>query len=426
MNVEKLLRLEYIMNKIRTTPLPTYNPLGEEEASAAAEVVRSGLLSDYIGRDCEKFLGGKHVRELEQRWADYHQVKHAVTFNSATTALIAAVGASGILPGDEVIVIAYSMCISATAPLFYDAIPVFADLEEDYFRMDPDSISARITPRTKAILTVDLFGQSSDMIRINAIAKQHGLKVICDAAHVPGCEYNGGYAGTFGDIGVYSLNQHKIIHCGEGGIAVTNDDELALRLQLLRNHAEAVVSDMKYGNLTNMVGGNFRMTEIEAAVAVEQLKKLPRLLAERMALADYLTEKLSNVEFLTPPKVREKSNHVYYLYPIKYHAEVTGISREKYVERINNLGIPLYRYAAGYIKPLYLEPVFAERDKVKRGYPYNLLPEKDRPNYQKGICPVTERLYDMELIVTAYNYPPLTIADMNDIINVFKKAGTGS
>jgi len=412
------------MHKIRTRPFPTYNPIGEEEQRIVADVLKSGMLSDFIGRDCDKFLGGKYVRELEKRWAGFHRVKHAVSFNSATSALIAAMGAIGILPGAEVLVIGYSMCISATVPLFYDAVPVFADIEPDYFCMDPKSLDSKICGKTKAILSVDLFGQSADMIAINALAKKNGIKVICDSSHVPGCEYNGGFAGTFGDIGIYSLNQHKIIHCGEGGVAVTNDDDLALKLQLIRNHAEAVVGDMKCTNLTNMLGGNFRMPEIEAAITIEQLKKLPYLLRRRTELADYLTESLQKVEFLTPPKVREHSSHVYYLYPMLYNEEATGISREQYVQNINDLGIPLYRLAAGYIKPLYLEPIFASRGDFKGGYPYNLLSAGEQPNYAKGICPVTERLYDKEMIVTAYNYPPLTTSDMDDIVKAFIKAGT--
>lgn len=412
------------MEKIRTAPFPPYNPIGEEEALAAARVVRTGMLSDYIARDGDKFLGGKEVRAMEKAWAEHHKVKHAVSFNTATSALVAAMGASGVMPGDEVVVIAYSMCISATAPLFYDAVPVFADIEPDYYCMDPKSLAAKITPRTKAVLSVDLFGQSADMREINRLAKEHNLKVICDTSHAPGCEYDGGYCGTFGDIGVYSLNQHKIIHCGEGGIAVTNDDETALRLQLIRNHAEAVVGEMRYRNLTNMLGGNFRLPEVEAAIAAEQLKKLPRLLQQRVDLAEYLTEKLSRLEFLTPPKVRPEGKHVYYLYPVKYHEEATGISREKYVQNINELGIPLYRFAAGYIKPLYLEPIFASRTDFKNGYPYSLLPAGAQPDYGKGVCPVTERLHEKEMIVTAYNYPPLTRGDMDDIVNAFAKAAT--
>ncbi len=407
------------MEKIRTTPFPPYNPIGEEEANAAAAVVRTGMLSDYLGRHSDKFGGGRNVLELESRWADYHQVKHAVTFNSASSALIAGVGALGILPGDEILVIGYSMCISATAPLFYDAIPVFVDLEDDYYCMDPDLIEASITPRTKAILPVDLFGQSSDMVRINQIARKHNLTVLCDASHVPGCRYRDGFAGTFSDIGVYSLNQHKIIHCGEGGIAVTNDDELALRLKLIRNHAEAVVEDMGYTNLTNMVGHNMRMTEVEAAIAIEQVKKLPDLIRQRVDLADYLTEHLGKLDFLTPPMVREGSAHVYYIYPVKYHEERIGLSRTQYAQNIRDLGIPLYRFAEGYLRPLYLEPVFARRESFKRGFPYSLHEAPERPSYAPGICPVIERLHEKELIVLAYNYPPLTVRDMDDIIKAF-------
>ena len=411
------------MEKVRGKPFPLYNPIGEEEARAAYDVVMTGMLSDYLGRNTENFLGGKQVREFENRWADYHQVKHAVSFNSATSALIAGVGALEILPGDEVIVLSYGMCISGTAPLFYDAIPVFVDIEEDYFCIDPEKIDQNLTPRTKAILTVDLFGQSSDMVRVNAIARKHGLKVLCDSSHVPGCRYRDGFAGTFGDIGVYSLNQHKIIHCGEGGVAVTNSDEMALRLQLIRNHAEVVVAENGYRNLTNMLGGNFRLPEVEAAIATEQLKKLPKLLDQRIDLANYLTENFSKFEFLTPPKVRSDSAHVYYLYPMKYHEEATGVSRADYVQKINALGIPLYLFAAGYTKPFYMElPIFTERSKFKNGYPYSLLPDNEQPDYSAGICPVTEKLYAKEMIVTAYNYPPLTKADMDDVIKAFQIA----
>jgi perosamine synthetase len=410
------------MEKIRNKPFPLYNPIGEEEAEAAASVVRSGMMSDYIGRHCDKFNGGSKVKELEQRWAEYHQVKHAISFNSASSALIAGIGAMGIMPGDEVLVIGYSMCISATAPLFYDAIPVFVDIEDNYFCMDPKSVREKITPRTKAILPVDLFGQSTDMDALCEIAKEFNLKILCDSSHVPGCEYNGGYAGTFADIGVFSLNQHKIIHCGEGGIAVTNDDELALRLQLIRNHGEAAVEDMGYSHLANMVGGNYRLPETEAAIAIEQLKKLPKLLESRKALANYLTEKLSPIEFLTTPQVRENSDHVYYLYPLKYDSDKAGLSRLEYMENIRNLGIPLYKFAGGYIRPLYLEPIFSQKNQFKNGFPYSLHSPDKQPSYGKGICPVTERLHEKEMIVTAYNYSPLTNNDMDDIAKAFKLA----
>src|SRR5208337_4459868 len=145
------------MKKIRKKAFPPYNPIGKEELRAVKKVLKSGMLSDFLGKHSEKFLGGYCVRTLEENWAKYHKVKHAVSFNSATSALIVALGALDILPGDEVLVIGYSMCISSTAPLFLDAIPVFVDIEEDFYCMDPSKIEEKITSSTRAVLTVDLF-----------------------------------------------------------------------------------------------------------------------------------------------------------------------------------------------------------------------------------------------------------------------------
>jgi len=410
------------MKKVRTKVFKKYNPIGKEEMRAVQNVMKTGILSDFLGKHDPKFCGGNYVKDFEKRWADYHNVKHAISFNSASSALVASMGAIEILPAEEVLVLPYSMCISATAPLFYDAIPIFVDIEDDYYCIDVKQIESKITERTKAIISVDLFGQSADMLQINALAKKHNLKVICDASHAPGCRYRNGFTGTFGDIGVFSLNQHKIIHCGEGGVAVTNDNELALRLQLIRNHAEAVVADMHYYNLNNMLGGNYRMTELHAAIAIEQLKKLPKLNQQRIDLANFLTEKFSKLSFLTTPKIRQGSEHVYYIYPLRYHEERTGIDRERYLDNVRKLGIPLYRLAGGYIKPLYLEPIFAQKEKFRGGFPYTLLPEDKRPIYKSGLCPTTERYYEKEFLVTAYHYPPHTKADMNDIVKAFEKA----
>ncbi len=171
-----------------------------------------------------------------------------------------------------------------------------------------------------------------------------------------------------------------------------------------------------------MVGGNYRLPEMEAAIAIEQLKKLPKLLEQRIELANYLTEHLSKLDFLTPPKVREGCEHVYYLYPIKFNENIAGINRAKFIENINTLGIPLHKLAGGYIKPLYTDPIFANKDEFKNGFPYNLVSENEQQNYKKVSCPNIEKFYDKEFIVTAYNYPPLTKTDMDDIIQAFEKA----
>ena len=182
-------------------------------------------------------------------------------------------GACGVGPGDEVIVTPYTMSATATAIIVYNGIPVFADVEMKNYNLDPVSVESRITDRTKIIFVVHIFGHPADMDSIMMLAEKHNIMVIEDAAQAPGAFYKGRLAGTIGDIGVYSLNCNKVIQCGEGGIAVTNSDDLAGRLRLIRNHAEAVIAAGKHvDSLVNMIGWNYRMNEIEAAISREQLK----------------------------------------------------------------------------------------------------------------------------------------------------------
>lgn len=227
--------------KIRTQKFLSSNTISKEEQAAANRVLKSGILSRFLGTWHEDFYGGPEVRAFEKEWAKYFKVKHAIAVNSATSGLFCAIGASGVGPGDEVIVSPYTMGASAIAPLIYNAIPVFADIEKDYFCVSPESIEKNITKRTKAIVAVDIFGQAYDANKINKIAKKHNLIVIEDCAQAPGASYKGKLTGTLGDIGIYSLNYHKHIHTGEGGVVVTNDDKLADKIRLIRNHAEVVV-----------------------------------------------------------------------------------------------------------------------------------------------------------------------------------------
>ncbi|MEK7084716.1 MAG: aminotransferase class I/II-fold pyridoxal phosphate-dependent enzyme, partial [Patescibacteria group bacterium] len=224
---------------VRTEPFPSHNTIGPEEKAAVNRVLDSGVLSRYIGAWGPEFYGGAEVQAFEKAWAEYFNVKHTVAVNSCTTGLQTALGAAGIGPGDEVIVSPYTMAASATSCLWYGAVPVFADIEEEYFCLDSKSVEERITEYTRAIVIVDLFGQPYNADVINAIAKKHNLMVIEDSAQAPGARYKEKFAGTLADMGVYSLNFHKHIHTGEGGVIVTDNDELAERCRLIRNHAEA-------------------------------------------------------------------------------------------------------------------------------------------------------------------------------------------
>ena len=353
---------------LRKDPFPTYHSIGEEEKGAVLGVLDSQVLSDYLGTWSDKFYGGERVRALEADWAEYFGVKHAISVNSATSGLYAAAGAAGVGPGDEVIVAPYTMIASATAALVYGAIPVFADIDPDIFCISPESIRERLTPYTKAIIVVDLFGHPADMDEIMQIAAENDLHVIEDAAQAPGALYHGRKAGTLADMGVFSLNYHKTIHTGEGGIVVTDDDELAERVRLIRNHAEVVVGNKGTTNLVNMVGFNYRMTEIEAAIGREQLKKLEGLLVPRIEAADFLTERLQSFPGIKTPVVKPGIRHGYYLYSIKYDQTKTGVSRETFVEALNAEGIPM---VPGYVKPIYLEPIYQKRIAFGNdGYPF--------------------------------------------------------
>ena len=415
--------------KVRTTPFPAHNTIGEDEKKAVIEVLDKGKLSRYLGCFHEDFYGGDEVRALEKDWAEKFGVKHAISVNSATSGLYCAVGAAGIGPGDEVIVSPYTMTASASAALVYNAVPVFADIEKDYYCLDPDSIEEKITERTKAIIVVDIMGQPYDVERINAIAKKHNLIVIEDAAQAPGAMYKGKYAGTLGDIGIYSLNYHKHIHCGEGGIIVTDNDELADRLRLIRNHAEAVVEDKGYTNLVNMIGFNYRMTEVEAAIARQQLKKLDGLLETRLENVKYLSEKLSEMPFLEMPKVREDTKHVFYMHVIKYNKELLGISREKFVEAVKAELTPFemretegVKIGCGYVKPIYLMPMYQKLIGYgNEGYPFKSPLYKGVVNYSKGICPVCEDMYFEKVITNEFMLPSMTKEDMDDVVEAFKK-----
>jgi perosamine synthetase len=404
---------------VRIKPFSSYNYIGKEEARAAAKVIKSGVLSKFLGCWTEDFFGGPKIKELEENWISYTGAKYAATVNSCTSGLYAACGAIGIGPGDEVIVSPYTMSASASCVLVYNAIPIFADIDEENFCLNPKSVEKVITDRTKAIVVVHVMGHPADMDGIMKLALKYKLKVIEDCAQAPGTEYKNKKVGAIGDIGVFSLNYHKHIHTGEGGVAVTNDAELDTRLRLIRNHAEAVVEDMGVHNLINMLGFNYRMTEIEAAIGIEQLKKLDWLIEKRIRLADYLTKKLSNIEGIVPPTVNEAAKNVYYIYPIKFKEDIVGISRDSFSKAVEAEGIPLYQ---GYTKPLYLQPIYQKQVVYgEKGCPFTCQYYGKNIVYGKGLCPVTERMHYKELLYTNLCYPPLTYLDMDDIVRAIKK-----
>ena len=415
--------------RVREQPFPAYNAIGREEEEAALRVLRSGKLSTYLGTWHADFRGGAEVRALEEEWARHFGAKHAISVNSATSGLFCAVGAAHVSPGDEVIVSPYTMSASAVAALVYGGIPVFADVEPDYFCLDAATVEACITPKTRALIVVDLFGLPYDAERINAIAKKHGLIVIEDAAQAPGALHGQRAAGTLGDIGVYSLNYHKHIHAGEGGLVVTDDDRLAERVRLIRNHAEAVLAakpePTPRAELVNMVGYNYRMTELEAAIAREQLRKLPALTDARQKNAAYIGRRLAEIPCLRPAATRPGCRHAFYVHALRYDAAVAGVPRNRFIDAVKAELPPtalrddsavLLSY--GYVKPLYLQPIYRERVAIGRdGWPFTLSERR----YGAGLCPVTERLHQHEMVTHEMFRPPMSERDMDAVADAFLK-----
>lgn len=388
-----------------------HNGIGAEEKAAVMRVLDRGELSGFVASPDKMFWGGEEVRALQDMFVKHYDVVHALGFNSATSALHAAASATGIGPGDEVITSPYTMSATATSILMTGAVPVFADIEDETFGLDPASVEANITPQTRGIMAVNIYGHPARLGPLRALADKHGLFLIEDNAQAPDALYHGKHAGTIGDMGIFSFNRHKVMQSGEGGVLVTNNDTYALKAALMRNHGECVVEPMGVNDIVNTAGLNLRMTEMEAAVAQEQFRKLPAMNAERLKLAKRLTANLSKLPGITPPKVADDCKHVYYMYVMKYDEKVTGIPRSLFVEALNAEGCFI---RGGYVQPIYLEPLYQKKICFGRsGFPFTANPRNANLSYAPGLCPTCERLQDRELMLTAVMQPPQTEEDMD-------------
>ena len=373
-------------------PLAFYPSVGEKEESAVMDVVRAGCLSGFYGSWKNGFLGGPRVRQFEEAWAEKFSAKHVISMNSNTSGLYAAIGAVGISPGDEVIVPCTTMSATAMAPLVYGGIPVFADIDEKTFCLDLKSVHLNLSSKTRAIIAVNLFGHAAPLADLRILCDQKGIALIEDNAQAPLATEHGRQCGTVGHIGVFSLNYHKHVHTGEGGMCCTDDDGFAQRLQMIRNHAEAVVKEACVDDLVNMVGFNFRMTELSAAVGLVQLDDIEDHVNRRRRVGEALTQGVEGVTGIVAPQVRKGCRHVYYGWVLRYK-EVFGLTRKIIVKALNAEGFPC---SEGYVQPLYMLPTFQHRKAMGRdGFPFTLTER----NYEEGLCPNAERLYQNEFIV---------------------------
>lgn len=325
-----------------STPLRPYNSIGTDEVNAAIDAIRGGPLSGFLGGELE---GGRWVRQLEELWCDKFNVKHAISMNSATSGLMAAARCS---EGPEKSPQNTSYCPSLTMSACAATLRAisyyvkFTDVDSDYFCMRP------IKPEDgdRIVMAVNLFGHPAELKSLRELCDAKNLFLIEDNAQsILAMEHNR-YAGTVGHVGVFSLNVHKHINSGEGGVCVTDDPKLAHALKLIRNHGEL------YPNSEGR-GYNFRMTEVTAAIACAQFRRVDELVAGRIEQAEAITKMVKDIPFIRPPLTRTGCRHVYYHWPFLFDDHKAGVHRDIFVKAMNAEGVPLQ---AGYVEPLYRLP----------------------------------------------------------------------
>lgn len=334
-------------NPVRTKPFPSWPPTDDALVDAVADVVRSGVWGD---------VGGAQKLAFERRFAEHQQARHATGVCNGTIALQLALAALGVRRGDEVIVPAYTFLATATAVLTVNALPVFVDIDPETTNIDPAVVEAAITPRTRAIIPVHFGGQPADLDRLTEIARRHDVALVEDCAHAHGAIWKGRPVGAIGDVGCWSFQQSKNLTSGEGGAVTTNSAELAELLWSL-HHCGRTRGGVWYDHTT--LGGNYRITDLQAALLLGQLDRLNEQLDRRERSAAILDRGLAAIPGVRP-LIRDPrcTRHAYHIHQFRYdEAEMGGLPRDRFIAAMAAEGIPL---SGGYPMPLNRQTVFAK------------------------------------------------------------------
>ncbi|MGA3296255.1 MAG: DegT/DnrJ/EryC1/StrS family aminotransferase [Candidatus Bathyarchaeia archaeon] len=349
--------------------------IGKEEIDAVTEVLKSGILTEKSGM-------GPRILEFEKEFAKYVGARHAVAVTSGTAALHSALAIAGVKPGDEVVVPSFTFHGTAEVVLMCGAEPVFADIDPDTFTVTADTVEEVMTRNTKALIPVDLYGLPADLDPLRKLARERGVSLIEDAAQAHGAEYNGSKVGSIADMTCFSFYAGKNMTTGEGGMITTNDEDHSEKLRMMRTHGE----HRPYWPV--MIGNNYRMSELLAAIGIVQLRKLPSLLEKRRANAHFLSEKVEVLGKVIPPKEPANRKHAWYLYTLRLRGANAG-KRNKIVERLRSKNVEAAVY---YESPLHLLPLYRERLSASR----KPLPETEKACRQVFSLPVHPRLSENE------------------------------
>lgn len=386
---------------VRTRPFTAWPIFGEAEEQRLVRTLRSG----QWGR-----LSGTEVGEFEKRFAEMHGCKHGIAVVNGTVSLRIALLAAGIRMEDEVIVPPYTFLSTASAVIEANAIPVFADIDPDTFNIDPNSIAAAITPRTKAIIPVHFAGQIANMDAILAIARKHRLTVIEDAAHAHGASDQKRLAGSIGDFGSFSFQSSKNMTAGEGGIITTNDDSLARACRSIHNCGR-VEGGIWYEH--HVISGNYRLGEFQGAILNAQLDRLASQTETRDGNGQYLAARLAQIPGLQPQKRPAScTRHSYHLFMLRFDAAAFGAPRDSVINALRAEGVPC---SPGYGFPLHRQPLF--RNKAFGPLLQNALARLD---YSKTHCPNSDRICSESIWLEQSMFLGPR-SDMDDIGTAFEK-----
>lgn len=361
--------------------IPIAKPLlGREELEAIREVFESAEL-----------VQGKKVGQFEEGFAEYIGVKYAVCVLNGTIGLDLALKALNLGPGDEVVTSAFSFVASSNCALYQGAKPVFADIDTKTFNIDPLDVVNKITTKTRAILPVHMFGQPADMQELEEIAEDNKIALIEDAAQAHGAEYKGRKVGGIGLMGCFSFHPTKNMTSGEGGMITTNNEEVARKARLLRDHGQAD----KYRH--TVLGYNYRMTEMSAAVGLVQLKKLDKFNGRRRGNAKALTEGIRKIIGLTPPHVEDKVKHVFSQFVVRVEEDYP-LERDELAEHLKKMGVGV---GVHYPLPIYKQPLYVEL------------------GYGKANCPNVENACKHVLSLPVH--PAVTKKDIAHILGILEE-----
>jgi perosamine synthetase len=366
--------------------------IDEDDIQAVVDALRS----DWI-------TTGPKVSEFEKAVAEFVGVKEAVAVSSGTAALHAAMYAIGIEPGDEVILPPMTFAATANAVVFQGGTPVFADVDPETLLIDPAQVEAKISSRTKAIIAVDYAGQPCDYDALKSIADKYNLFLIADACHSLGAVYKGRNVGTLADLTIFSFHPVKHITTGEGGMVVTDKPQFAKQIRLFRNHGINIDFRNREKNKSWLyeivdLGYNFRLSDIQCALGISQLKKLPGFLKTRREIAKCYNNAFEEIENITPLLVKKQRQSAYHLYVVKSEFESSGWSRSEFFMKMHREGIGVNVH---YI-PVHMHPFYRKHFKT-----------------DVGLCPIAESVY--EKIVSLPIFPQMTEDEVSRVIQIIRK-----